>query len=58
MSKLNENNFERFYTQITNFAPYQYQEKVNELLLSGKNVILTVPTRMRYRRWGGGKVGE
>lgn len=44
MSKLNENNFERFYTQITNFAPYQYQEKVNELLLSGKNVILTVPT--------------
>ena len=35
---------ERFYKSITNFAPYQYQLKVAELLLSGKNVILSVPT--------------
>lgn len=35
---------ERFYKSITNFTPYQYQLKVAELLLSGKNVILSVPT--------------
>jgi CRISPR-associated endonuclease/helicase Cas3 len=33
-----------FYRTITGFAPYQYQLKVADLLLSGKNVILTVPT--------------
>ena len=33
-----------FYKSITGFSPYQYQLKVAELLLSGKNVILTVPT--------------
>ena len=32
------------YKSITGFAPYQYQLKVAELLLGGKNVILTVPT--------------
>ena len=36
--------FEEFYTLATGFVPYQYQLKVAELLLSGKNVILTVPT--------------
>lgn len=35
---------EEFYKSITGFAPYQYQLKVAELLLKGKNVILTVPT--------------
>lgn len=33
-----------FYKSITTFYPYQYQIKVEELLLSGKNVIMTVPT--------------
>lgn len=35
---------ENLFKKITGFAPYQYQLKVAELLLSGKNVILTVPT--------------
>lgn len=35
---------EDFYKSITSFAPYQYQLKVADLLLNGKNVILTVPT--------------
>ncbi len=35
---------EKFYKLITGFAPYQYQLKVAELLLSGKNIILSVPT--------------
>jgi len=33
-----------FYKDITGFVPYDYQIKVAELLLSGKNVILSVPT--------------
>lgn len=36
-----------FYSEfksITGNSPYKYQLKVNELLLNGKNVILTVPT--------------
>ncbi|MFA7141248.1 MAG: CRISPR-associated helicase Cas3', partial [Proteiniphilum sp.] len=33
-----------FYKSITGFDPYEYQLKVSELLLSGKNVIVTVPT--------------
>ena len=37
-------NMKDFYKSITEFAPYQYQLKVAELLLAGKNVILTVPT--------------
>lgn len=35
---------EAFFKKITGFAPYQYQMAVANLLLSGKNVILTVPT--------------
>ncbi|MDP3462604.1 MAG: CRISPR-associated helicase Cas3' [Bacteroidales bacterium] len=35
---------EDYYKSVTGFAPYQYQLKVADLLLSGKNVILTVPT--------------
>ncbi|MBP8967090.1 MAG: CRISPR-associated helicase Cas3' [Paludibacteraceae bacterium] len=38
------NDYSNFYKTITGFAPYQYQLKVAELLLSGKNIILTVPT--------------
>lgn len=33
-----------FYKEILGFAPYEYQIKVAELLLDGKNVILSVPT--------------
>ena len=33
-----------FSQSITGFTPYQYQLKVAELLLAGKNVILAVPT--------------
>lgn len=43
--------FEKFYQGLTfdeekkqGFLPYQYQLRVAELLLSGKNVILSVPT--------------
>lgn len=32
------------YNKLLKFNPYQYQLKVAELLLNGKNVILTVPT--------------
>lgn len=35
---------ENFYRDILGFSPYKYQVKVAELLLSGKNVILSVPT--------------
>ena len=37
-------NIDEFYKFLTGFAPYQYQLKVAELLLAGKNVILAVPT--------------
>jgi len=33
-----------FYHNLTGFAPYSYQKRVAELLLAGKNVILSVPT--------------
>ncbi|MCF6183717.1 MAG: CRISPR-associated helicase Cas3' [Bacteroidales bacterium] len=33
-----------FYQKILKFSPYEYQTEVAELLLSGKNVILSVPT--------------
>lgn len=33
-----------FYNKILHFHPYQYQMKVAQYLLSGRNVILTVPT--------------
>lgn len=32
------------YEELLGFKPYKYQEKVAQLLLSGKNVILSVPT--------------
>ncbi len=32
------------YNELLAFPPYEYQAKVAELLLSGKNVILSVPT--------------
>ncbi len=46
---MNTHNFDNSsfstFNQITiDFYPYQYQLKVAELLLNGKNVILTVPT--------------
>lgn len=36
--------YKEFYTSHLSFTPYSYQSKVAELLLSGKNVILSVPT--------------
>lgn len=36
--------YKDFYTSHLGFTPYSYQNKVAELLLSGKNVILSVPT--------------
>lgn len=33
-----------FYKELLTFHPYEYQEKVAELLFSGKNIILSVPT--------------
>jgi CRISPR-associated endonuclease/helicase Cas3 len=42
---MNINVYSQFFIkQYTGFAPYKYQLKVAELLLGGKNVILTVPT--------------
>lgn len=38
------NKQEEFFKEILGFSPYQYQLKVAELLLDGKNVILAVPT--------------
>lgn len=43
-SNIKEMIIKDFYKSITGFAPYQYQLKVADLLLGGKNVILTVPT--------------
>lgn len=34
----------QFYKNILGFDPYEFQKKVAELLLNGKNVILSVPT--------------
>lgn len=36
--------YKDFYTSHLGFTPYSYQNKVAELLLSGKNLILSVPT--------------
>jgi CRISPR-associated endonuclease/helicase Cas3 len=33
-----------FFKTITGFKPFDYQVKVANLLLGGKNVILSVPT--------------
>jgi len=38
------NEFCEFYSTILGFNPYNFQLKVSDLLLSGKNVILSVPT--------------
>ena len=38
-------NYKEYYFKLHWFEPYQYQEKVAEILLEGKkNVILSVPT--------------
>ncbi|MBP8945756.1 MAG: CRISPR-associated helicase Cas3' [Paludibacteraceae bacterium] len=37
-------NLKRFYNEVLGFDPYNYQLKVAELLLNGKNVIISVPT--------------
>jgi CRISPR-associated endonuclease/helicase Cas3 len=37
-------NTKQFYNEIVGFEPYSYQLKVAEILLTGKNVILSVPT--------------
>ena len=36
--------FIRFYKELLGFEPYDFQVKVAELLLQGKNVVLCVPT--------------
>jgi CRISPR-associated endonuclease/helicase Cas3 len=36
--------YKSFYESLTGSAPYEFQIKVAELLLAGKNVILSVPT--------------
>lgn len=36
--------YKQFYKDILGFEPYAFQQKVAELLLEGKNVILSVPT--------------
>ena len=37
-------NYKDYYASRLGFTPYSYQNKVAELLLSGKNIILSVPT--------------
>lgn len=44
MQRLNTDNYISFYKEKLSFSPYQYQLKVAESLLEGKNVILCVPT--------------
>lgn len=41
---MNISDYKSFYKQLTGHSPYSYQTKVAELLLEGKNVILSVPT--------------
>jgi CRISPR-associated endonuclease/helicase Cas3 len=41
---VNITDFKSFFENLTDFAPYDYQIKVAEYLLAGKNVILSVPT--------------
>lgn len=36
--------YRQFYKNVLGFEPYGFQQKVAELLLEGKNVILSVPT--------------
>lgn len=37
-------NYKIFYQKLSGFLPYNYQVKVAEILLEGKNIILSVPT--------------
>jgi CRISPR-associated endonuclease/helicase Cas3 len=37
-------NYKNFYTKTTGFNPYKYQLKVKDILLEGRNLILSVPT--------------
>ncbi len=39
-----KNKINSYYNKILEFPPYEYQAEVAELLLSGKNIILSVPT--------------
>lgn len=39
-----KDNFDKMYIDLLGFSPYSYQSKVADLLLSGKNIILSVPT--------------
>ena len=32
--------YKDFYIRLTGFSPYEYQQKIAELLLGGKNIIL------------------
>ena len=41
---MNYSDYILFYNNLISFAPYDYQIKVAEHLLAGKNVILSVPT--------------
>ena len=36
--------YRKFYKRLTGFFPYEYQIKVAQILIEGKNVILSVPT--------------
>ena len=38
------NRINQFYLNFFGFSPYDYQKRVTELLLSGKNIIISVPT--------------
>lgn len=44
MKTIEMNSYLQFYNTICGFSPYIYQTEVANLLLSGKNVILSVPT--------------
>jgi CRISPR-associated endonuclease/helicase Cas3 len=41
---MNDLDYKSFYKNLTGFAPYDYQIKVAEYLLNGRNVVLSVPT--------------
>jgi hypothetical protein len=43
--------FKIFYENLTSFTPYVYQARVAELLLAGKNIVLSVPTGAG-KTWG------
>jgi len=41
---MDRTDIQRFYKATAGFEPYDYQVRVTELLLDGKNVVLSVPT--------------